>query len=107
MRCGYKGDEMDVPCSGDDRTSTLLCRDCMYVIMEAADTQHDQGDGMEWDSNPVFQCGDGSFHDVGDAHTGLVAGKWYFWDEVWAYTHGPFDTKEVCDRACTEYAETL
>ena len=33
--------------------------------------------------------------------------KWYFWDETWAYQHGPYKTKLEANKACREYAETL
>lgn len=26
----------------------------------------------------------------------VTDGKWYFWNEVWADRHGPFDTEELC-----------
>ena len=34
-------------------------------------------------------------------------GKWYFYDETWADTLGPYDTKEECEAALHKYAETL
>lgn len=32
---------------------------------------------------------------------------WYFWDETWAYCHGPFDTRDKANDACKEYAKTI
>lgn len=32
---------------------------------------------------------------------------WYFWDEVWIFQHGPFDTEEKANEACNEYARNL
>ena len=34
-------------------------------------------------------------------------GKWYFWDECWAYCFGPFDTQHDANRAVAEYAKNL
>jgi hypothetical protein len=34
-------------------------------------------------------------------------GKWYFWNEVWADEHGPFDTEEQARAALVEYARTI
>ncbi len=31
-------------------------------------------------------------------------GKWYFWDETWAFKHGPFDTEEEAQEALNKYA---
>lgn len=33
--------------------------------------------------------------------------EWYFWDETWAYAHGPFNSEEECKKALKEYAESL
>ena len=32
---------------------------------------------------------------------------WYFWDESWAYAHGPFSTREEAARALKVYADEL
>lgn len=32
---------------------------------------------------------------------------WYFWDETWAYCHGPYDTQEEAGRKVDEYAAAL
>lgn len=34
-------------------------------------------------------------------------GAWYFWDETWTIAHGPFDTEELANQACIEYAKWL
>lgn len=34
-------------------------------------------------------------------------GAWYFWDETWTVAHGPFDTEELANQACIEYAKWL
>lgn len=33
--------------------------------------------------------------------------KWYFWDEVWANHHGPYDTGTEVDEALVEYIRIL
>jgi len=30
-------------------------------------------------------------------------GKWYFWDELWAFRCGPFDTKDECKQKLNRY----
>lgn len=42
-------------------------------------------------NNPIF------------THDGL----WYFWDESWAYQHGPYNTLAECKEALDKYALTL
>jgi len=32
---------------------------------------------------------------------------WYFWDETWAYRHGPFKSKKECEIKLTKYANWL
>lgn len=44
---------------------------------------------MKHDSNPV------RFED----------GMWWFWDEVWAYRYGPFETEKEATDACIEYCK--
>lgn len=34
-------------------------------------------------------------------------GKWYFYNESWTETHGPFNTEEEADKACNKYAADL
>jgi hypothetical protein len=34
-------------------------------------------------------------------------GKWYFWDEVWAYEYGPFDTEDGARKQLTEYCDKM
>jgi hypothetical protein len=34
-------------------------------------------------------------------------GEWFFYDETWSFFYGPFPSKEVCERALTEYAKEL
>lgn len=36
-----------------------------------------------------------------------IDGAWYFWDECWAFRHGPYTTKENAEKACLEYAKEL
>lgn len=57
-----------------------------------------------WNPNPIFQCGDGSQHDVMD---GLEKGKWYFWYETWDEVSGPYDTKDETIEALEKYMEVL
>lgn len=44
-------------------------------------------------SNPVYR-------DTSD-------NKWYFYDETWSDSYGPYDTEEEADRKCAEYAKYL
>jgi len=30
-------------------------------------------------------------------------GKWYFWNETWAFEEGPFETKLKAENALNEY----
>jgi len=34
-------------------------------------------------------------------------GMWYFWDETWSQTFGPFDTHQEAREGCRQYAEEL
>ena len=34
-------------------------------------------------------------------------GKWYFWDETWAYESEPFDTEEQANGALQVYCDKL
>jgi hypothetical protein len=34
-------------------------------------------------------------------------GKWYFWDEIYSDSLGPYKTKEEAEAACRRYAEQL
>lgn len=34
-------------------------------------------------------------------------GKWWFWDETWAYREGPFDTEEICRVALELYCDQM
>lgn len=36
-----------------------------------------------------------------------VDGRWYFWDETWTNSHGPFFTRENAVEECIKYAEKL
>lgn len=33
--------------------------------------------------------------------------KWYFWDEVWAFEEGPYDTEREAREALGEYWQAL
>ena len=43
----------------------------------------------DWNSNPV--------HFENDA--------WYFWDETWAYRHGPYESEEEAKDMLNSYCE--
>ena len=32
---------------------------------------------------------------------------WYFWDESWAYCHGPFSTREEASKALSIYCRDI
>ena len=32
-------------------------------------------------------------------------GKWYFWDEIWSYEYGPYDTHKECAKALRNYCD--
>lgn len=32
---------------------------------------------------------------------------WYFYEETWAYVHGPYKSREEASEACNEYAKSL
>lgn len=34
-------------------------------------------------------------------------GKWYHWDEVWAYEYGPYDTRDLAEEALKAYCRWL
>jgi hypothetical protein len=50
-------------------------------------------------SNPVFQA------DLN--HEGLQVGKFYFWDETWSEAYGPYETLEIANAECANYARQL
>lgn len=55
--------------------------------------------------NPVFQAdviGEGGHP---DGH--FYVGKWYFYDETWVRSYGPFNTEQEANEACNKYAETI
>ena len=33
--------------------------------------------------------------------------SWYFWDETWAYRHGPYASKKECEIKLSKYAKWL
>ena len=46
----------------------------------------------KWNPDPVEKTEDGS---------------WIFWDETWAYSHGPFETEEIAREQLKVYAKSL
>jgi hypothetical protein len=32
---------------------------------------------------------------------------WFFWDETWAYRHGPYGSREEASIECSRYARSL
>lgn len=38
---------------------------------------------------------------------GLTTEGWYFWDETWAYAHGPYETEELCRQSLYVYGQSL
>lgn len=32
-------------------------------------------------------------------------GKWYFWDETWSDRLGPYNTKEIAEKAMQQYVQ--
>jgi hypothetical protein len=34
-------------------------------------------------------------------------GKWYFWDETWGNSYGPYNTLEEAQKALKEYFRSL
>ena len=44
---------------------------------------------------------------VPPVHLNKEDNKWWFWDETWSYKHGPYETEEIANRKCQEYADTL
>lgn len=64
------------------------------------------------DTSPVFQAIDrysdietGFYQDKKPIYT--VPDKWYFWDETWAFAHGPFDDKAEAEAQLKRYVEWL
>lgn len=49
-------------------------------------------------SDPVFQIE--VEEQWGDE---LMIPGWYFWDETWTWSHGPFNTREEAERRLGEY----
>lgn len=43
--------------------------------------------GEDWTHDPVH----------------VMDGEWYFWDESWAESHGPFNTERLARKALMEY----
>lgn len=50
---------------------------------------------------------DNAVHHVLEADEGHELPGWYFWDETWAFAHGPFGTREDAVAALNVYAEGL
>ena len=42
-----------------------------------------------------------------DVRYGYAGPVWYFYEENWAFVHGPFLTCEQASEACVEYARHL
>jgi hypothetical protein len=47
---------------------------------------------MTWNTNPIHQNKDGT---------------WWFWDECWCNEYGPYETREECALALSEYVDTV
>ena len=45
--------------------------------------------------------------DDGGESRGYDGEGWYFWDETWAFIHGPFATEEEAREKYTEYGTAL
>ncbi len=45
--------------------------------------------------------------DEGAERWGYAGPGWYFYDETWAYCHGPFEALELTKTAMKEYARNL
>lgn len=35
----------------------------------------------------------------------MIEGLWYFWDETWSHTYGPFPTEAEAEAAVKRYCE--
>ncbi len=44
---------------------------------------------------------------AGEALWGYEGPGWYFWDETWAYCHGPYASREEASVAVNKYTEWL
>lgn len=53
--------------------------------------------------SPIFQATRREIDEYPEA--GYVLGKWYFWDEIWVNTYGPFDNKEEATIELEKYCE--
>ena len=36
-----------------------------------------------------------------------INGLWYFWNEAWAHSHGPYKDKQTAELAMEAYCQTL
>lgn len=57
--------------------------------------------------NPIQYISEwtGSLEDAKAA--GYKGPGWYFWDETWAYCHGPFTTQSYAEEALQHYCDSL
>ena len=64
----------------------------------------------EWKvHDPVFEAGAVRYDPVEkwDCPDLKVKGFWYFWDETWAYWHGPYSTEKEARAALDIYFKSL
>lgn len=62
---------------------------------------------MARNPDPVHQVTEAQERSLPGGGILVVDPGWYFWDEVWAYRHGPFLTQEEAEQQCIQYAERL
>jgi len=46
-----------------------------------------------------------NFRDPADPVHQKEDGKWYWWDECWAFEEGPYDTEVLARQALVEYSK--
>ncbi len=56
-----------------------------------------------WKSMPKKE----KYHIINDDLIYFSNGKYYFYDETWAYSHGPFDSKMKAEEELVKYVEWL
>ena len=58
---------------------------------------------MQEDYSPMILDDDGVYQHCTDPIHQDSDGWWYFWDETWAYRHGPFNSLQECKEVLRQY----
>jgi len=71
--------------------------DPIHQLEESEACEFCHGDGCSLEGYKCYHCDGEGGHPEG----------WYFWNEVWADRYGPYESEEVANEKCREYARQL